>query len=790
MISLIFITFNLFAICTFGQVQSGYFDFEWNEKLGSLVLEIEKSKIGERFLYASGLTSGIGSNDIGLDRGQLGSQNVVSFYRSGDKILLIADNLEFRAESDNIEEKKSVDEAFAKSVIWGFKIINEDDSKIKIKLNDFLLRDAHNVAQTLAKKDQGSYKVDKNLSGIYKEGLLNFPNNSEFEALITFKGVAKGNHIKSVTPMPNQVSVRQHHSFIKLPDDNFKPRVFSPECGFIKMSYYDYATPIEKQLEKKFIIKHRLEKRNPNAQKSEPIDPIIYYLDRGCPEPVKSALLDGAAWWNEAFEAAGFINAFRVEVMPDDMHPLDVRYNVIQWVHRSTRGWSYGGSIKDPRTGEILKGHVSLGSLRVRQDYLIAQGIVSSFNDNFEDPRLMELALARLRQLSAHEVGHTIGLTHNFASSYNDRASVMDYPHPLVQLTKDGNLDFSISYDVGIGEWDKRAIIYGYSSVPNNISEQEYLDELIEENHKNGLKFITDQDARPIGGLHPYAHLWDNGKDPVSELNRMGELRTFALNRMGTNSIPEGVPYSEIEKVLVPVYLMHRYQIEAVSKIIGGIDFSYQVKGSGENQPYQWVDEEKQKEALGAILNTMSVKALQLPESLVALIPPPAYGYSRDRESFKGYTGSLLDPLAIAEALANHSMQFLMDPQRLSRIYLNRNEDWNLHNYFEVIRNSIDRQLKINIQYGVMLEKVFFFQLIKLVNNSKTNKQVSASALGQLAEFKLKTNIEELSESDHIIYADHRLYLSNWLANYKNEGSSLTLPTIMQMPPGSPIGCH
>ncbi|MBT8232532.1 MAG: hypothetical protein HKO66_01910, partial [Saprospiraceae bacterium] len=282
----------------------------------------------------------------------------------------------------------------------------------------------------------------------------------------------------------------------------------------------------------------------------------------------------------------------------------------------------------------------------------------------------------------------------------------------------------------------------------------------------------------------------DNGKDPVGELKRLGELRTFALNRMGTNSIPVGVPYSEIEKVLVPVYLMHRYQIEAVSKIIGGIDFSYQVKGSGENQPYQWVDEEKQKEALGAILNTMSVKALQLPESLVALIPPPAYGYSRDRESFKGYTGSLLDPLAIAEALANHSMQFLMDPQRLSRIYLNRNEDWNLHNYFEVIRNSIDRQLKINIQYGVMLEKVFFFQLIKLVNNSKTNKQVSASALGQLAEFKLKTNIEELSESDRIIYADHRLYLSNWLANYKNEGSSLTLPTIMQMPPGSPIGCH
>ncbi|WP_231915281.1 zinc-dependent metalloprotease [Lewinella sp. 4G2] len=569
----------------------GYFTTYWSDAEGKVYVEIDR--FDEDFLYVNSLAAGLGSNDIGLDRNQLGDNRVVRFQRVGPKVLLVQRNLDYRAVSDNEDEVASVRDAFAQSVLFGFKAVAMTGGRALIDLTPMLLSDAHGVIQNLKRGKQGSFKVDASRSAVYRDRTKNFPKNSEFEATLTFTGEATGRQVRSVAATPNSFSLRMHHSFVELPDDNYRPRKFDPRSGYFQMSYADYATPIDQPLRKRFITRHRLEKKNPAAATSEAVEPIVYYLDRGAPEPVKSALLEGARWWNEAFEAAGYKNAFRVEVLPEGADPLDVRYNVINWVHRSTRGWSYGSSVIDPRTGEIIKGHVLLGSLRVRQDFLLAQGLVPAYAEGeTPDPRLQEMALARLRQLSAHEVGHTIGLAHNFAASVNGRSSVMDYPHPYVTL-KDGEVDFSKAYGVGIGSWDKRTIQYGYQEFAGAKAEREGLATLLEENERMGLLYLSDADARPVGSSQPNAHLWDNGVDATQELVRLLELREHALAKLGVDNLAPGQPVSELEKVLTPVYLMHRYQVEAVAKKIAGYHYQYETVGGYESSGIKPVNDDE-----------------------------------------------------------------------------------------------------------------------------------------------------------------------------------------------------
>lgn len=387
--------------------------------------------------------------------------------------------------------------------------------------------------------------------------------------------------IRSVTPSPNSVSVHQHHSFVQLPEVAFEQRKFDPRSGAIPFSYNDYSTPVNEATRKVFTLRHRLEKKDPNAAMSEAVEPIVYYLDNGTPEPVRSALLEGGKWWNQAFEAAGYKDAFQLKILPDDADPMDVRYNVIQWVHRSTRGWSYGASVVDPRSGEILKGHVSLGSLRIRQDFMIAQALTNQpyANGDDQDSPMLEMALARIRQLSAHEIGHTLGFTHNFAASIKDRASVMDYPHPTLAI-EDGQISYQNAYAVGIGDWDKVTVKYAYSDFPDGTDETTALNQILEESYQAGHRFIADRDARPIGGAHPYAHLWDNGKTAVEEFNHLLAVRQIAMNNFSKDQLKAGEPLSVLRDRLVPLYFLHRYQLEGVVKLIGGQDYDYGVKGA------------------------------------------------------------------------------------------------------------------------------------------------------------------------------------------------------------------
>ncbi len=441
------------------ELKKGFINYYWDDEKGKLYLDIKK--LDTEFLYVNYLSAGVGSNDIGLDRGQIGGTRIIKFVKKGPKILMVQPNYKFRAVSYNEEEKKSVSDAFASSTIWGFMAVARSEERFLIDATNFVIRDSHRISSRLVSRKQGSFKIDSSSSSFDNSFSKNFPLNTELEAFITFRGEAKGDWLLSVSPNNESFSVRTRHSFVSLPDDGYVPRKFDPRAGYNAMTFYDYASPIEDDLYVKYIRRHRLIKKNPNQEVSEAVEPIVYYLDRGVPEPVKSALLEGGSWWNEAFEAAGFKNAFQIKVLPEGADMLDVRYNVIQWVHRSTRGWSYGASVVDPRTGEIIKGHVSLGSLRVRQDYLIAEGLLRPYGKTQSEDLMKDMAIKRLRQLSAHEIGHTLGLSHNFVSSARNRKSVMDYPHPLIKFS-DNKIDLSEAYDDGIGDWDKLAINWGY----------------------------------------------------------------------------------------------------------------------------------------------------------------------------------------------------------------------------------------------------------------------------------------------------------------------------------------
>lgn len=762
-------------------VSEGYFDYWLDEDNDKLWLKVEK--LNDEFLYVNYLAAGVGSNDIGLDRSQQGGQRVVYFEKRGRRLMLIQPNLSYIAKSDNELEKKSVREAFASSVLFGFNIEAEEDGAYLIDLTPFLMRDAHDVIGRLRNTGEGNYSLDKSRSSLYKEGIFNFPKNTEFETMLTFTGNNPGRQVRSVVPDPNAITVRQHHSFVELPDEQYRPREYDPRAGFYNVSYADYATPIGEPMVKRFIVRHRLEKKNPAAKISEPVEPIIYYLDNGTPEPVRSALLDGARWWNQAFEAIGYKDAFQVKILPDDAHPLDIRYNVINWVHRSTRGWSYGGSVVDPRTGEILKGNVLLGSLRVRQDYMIAQGLLAPFEEgNEEDPRMLEMALARIRQLSAHEVGHTLGIFHNFAASVNGRASVMDYPHPKVDI-RNGELDLSDAYDVGIGEWDKVTIAYGYQDFPEGTNEKEALNAILEKAADRGLKYISDNDARPQGGAHPYAHLWDYGSDPLTQLEHIMEVRKIALNNFGEANIPVGTPMTYLEDVLVPIYLFHRYQLEATVKLIGGFNYSYKLRGDNQDNP-EVVDYASQVRALEEMLDTVEPEVLAIPENLLNLIPPRPAGIPESRELFSGNTGPSLDALGIAETAAHVTTGLIFHPNRANRLveYGARGKGPSLS---EVIDRVVSRTLSTPPEEGYYgsIQKVVnhavVMNLIRLHASSNVNPLTKAVVINKLDEIMgvLEQHPDEMS-----------VYLFEQIARYLNDPEEYGIPSVVSPPPGSPIG--
>ena len=765
----------------------GFFDFSYDEADGRILLQVNRAtQIEKAFLYINGLSAGIGSNDIGLDRGQLGNERVVHFTKMGNKLMLVQPNLNYRSTSNNALEQASIEQAFAKSVLFGFPIQATSPSHYTIDLTPFLMQDAHGVSQRLKSTKQGSYSIDKSRSAIALARTKNFPQNSEFDVLLTFKGNPQGGLIRSVTPSANSVSVHQHHSFVQLPEVAFKQRKFDPRSGAIPFSYNDYSTPVNEATRKVFTLRHRLEKKDPNAAVSEAVDPIVYYLDNGTPEPVRSALLEGGKWWNQAFEAAGYKDAFQLKILPDDADPMDVRYNVIQWVHRSTRGWSYGASVVDPRSGEILKGHVSLGSLRIRQDFMIAQALTNqpyAKGDDLDNP-MLEMALARIRQLSAHEIGHTLGFTHNFAASVKDRASVMDYPHPTLAI-EEGQISYQNAYAVGIGDWDKVTVKYAYSDFPDGTNETEALNQILEESFQAGHRFIADRDARPIGGAHPYAHLWDNGKSPVEEFNHLLAVRQIALNNFSEDQLKTGEPISVLRDRLVPLYFLHRYQLEGVVKLIGGQEYDYGVKGAS-SLGVKAVAPMVQREALSTLLSSLDQGTLGIPPHIRKMMPPHAFGYGASRESFATQTGLTFDALGAAHTLSDAVIGMILNEQRAARLIQQKVFDEKQLGFKETLSLLVDQSFKQREfdTEAKAIQKVVQGNLLQHMMRLGQATNVPNAVRAEVHEslFELST---WLKNQPAYPYAH---FYRNSIENYFEHPTEIQPLTSPKIPDGSPIG--
>jgi hypothetical protein len=785
----------------------GFFPLYWDSAGGQLFMEIPR--LNSEVLHVMGLGAGLGSNDIGLDRGGLMGSRIVMFERTGPRVMMVQPNYDFRSSSTNPAEVRAVRDAFARSILWGFQVAAESDGgrRVLVDLTDFLIRDANNIAQRMT---PGSYRLDNTRSSIYMPMTMNFPKNTEMEAELTFisqPGAAGGGGrggggaffegVGSVAATGEAASIRVHTSFVELPDTNYTPRAYDPRSGFFGETWRDYSAPLEQPQLQRFIARHRLQKVNPRAPVSEAVKPIVYYLDPGTPEPVRSALLDGARWWNQAFEAAGYRNAFRVELLPEGVSSMDIRYNVINWVHRSTRGWSSGASVTDPRTGEILKAVVTLGSLRVRQDWMIAEGLLQPYrNGDEQTPEIRAWALQRMRQLSAHEVGHTLGLGHNYYDSDAGRISVMDYPHPLVTLRADGTLDHSQVYDDGIGEWDKVAVAYGYQDFPDGTNEAQALQRILDQAWTRDIKYMTNQDI----GAHARVNQWSNGTDAGAELTRMLAVRRAALSRFGENAIKRGMAMAQIEEVLVPLYLHHRYQVEAASNVVGGMHYIYAMRGDG-REPVRMASAAEQRNALNALIAAISPATLALPPELLKKIPPRPSGFGRTRELFPRYTGLMFDAVSPAVTAADHVIGTLMTADRAARLVEQKALDPTLPGLDDVIdalfAGSFGATARTPYEAEVKraVERVVIDELMDLAGSAPMS-QVRAIAtlklqrrgmeLGRAAVAALSNGAGNGNEADvaqaNLLSAD----ITRFLTRPANPvATRFPAPTA---PPGAPIG--
>jgi hypothetical protein len=672
-------------------LENGLLPVHVDRKGGRILLSLpapDREGVAGRFIYVSALETGLGSAPIGLDRALSGGSKILVFRRLGKKVVAEIENSRFRASTGTPAEQAGVRESFAYSTLWMGDIASETpDGRLLVDVSSFLTRDEMGIAQAM-KERGGDFRLASDLSVADPNSVRVFPRNIEMEGRLTFISAAPTQEVSNIAPSTGNVSFVVRHSLIALPEPGYQPRRFDPRAGSFGTQVVDFSQPLGKPIVYQLANRFRLEKLDPAAPRSRVKKPITFYIDRAAPEPIRTALFEGVAWWRDAFDAAGYIDAFKVEMLPEGVDPLDIRYNVVNWVNRATRGWSYGQAIDDPRTGEIIKGQVLLGSLRVRQDMLIFEGLVGADKVGTGGPNdPAQAALARIRQLGAHEVGHALGFAHNFGASQQGRYSVMDYPAPRVNLVN-GEPDLSDAYGVGIGRWDKFAVDWLYGA-----DTEEEARATMEAGLREGLRYVAEADARPASAAHPYGGLWDDAADPVGELRRMMDVRRAAVSRFGPRALGAGEPVANLRRKFVPIWLLHRYQVESAVKMIGGVEFGYALRGDA-SEAARPVTAAQQRQALDALLSTLSPEALTVPAQL---LPHLSLGWSGDPdrqetiEVFRTAGSSVFDPLAASEVAAAVTLNALLVPDRLNRLEVQHGADQGVPSPAQIFDRLIDR---------------------------------------------------------------------------------------------------
>lgn len=641
----------------------GFIPVYLDRKSDKVYLEIPRDSL--RALYFLSLATGLGSNPIGLDRGSEQGEYVARFDRDGGRVLLVLENWKYRSSAtDNPSHVRTVAEAFPASTVAALPIVGEERGHYLVDATDFIYRDWVNVAGTLASADEGSYTVARDRSSIYRPYTNAFPKNTEIDVSLTYALASgrPGRTIAALSPDGRAFTLRQHMSFLELPDGAYTPREMDPRVGYFGITFKDYAQPIQGSLEQRWIARHRLERVDANDPRSPIKNPIVYYVDRGIPEPIRTAVKQGVSWWTHAFDAAGLKGAFVVEDLPEGADPMDARYNIVQWENRNERGWSIGGAESDPRTGEIIKGMARLDSHRERTDYNLYAGLMGAAQSSADTA----FVLARARQKAAHEVGHTLGLAHNYIASTYERGSVMDYPPPRVRLSSAGDIDISEAYAAGPGPYDVWAIHWGYGIFPRG-AERDSLAAIITDGLRKKYLFLSDADARPEYASDPRTNLWDDAATPSEFLTREMRVRGVAISRFGERNIRPGEPVALLQERFVPVYFMHRFALNSLSKTIGGMEYSNATRGDG-LQATRPVPAVQQRAALHQLITAMQPSELAIPDTVLTLMAPRPFGYESSIELFRSRTRPAFDELGAARTLAQMVVDGVLQRDRAGRL--------------------------------------------------------------------------------------------------------------------------
>lgn len=766
--------------------RDGFVPIYLDEKAGKIYLEIPRDSM--RLLFFTGEATGLGSNAIGLDRGGGGSDNVARFERTGDRVLVLFENLQYRSTQGSAAQQQGIAESFPPSTVGALPLVAEEGGKLLVDATDFFLRDWLEVGTRLQGSQEGTYALARDRSNVYRPYTRGFPDNTEVDVSQTFVATGRpGGTVNAVTADGRAFTLRVHFSLVRLPDDNYRPRAVDPRIGFFGSPFKDFSQAVQGRLEQRWISRFRLERTNPRDAASPIKNPIVYYVDRGIPEPARSATVEGARFWEQAFDRAGLRGGFQVRDLPDGADPMDVRYNMVLWINRNERGWSFGGSVGDPRTGENLKGIAHMDSHRYRTAY----NIYAALSGAEPSPMDTHFVLGRVRQVTAHEIGHTIGMAHNYIASTYERGSVMDYPAPRIRLDSRGEVDVSQAYALGAGDYDVWAIRWAYGIYPP-ASELDSLRAVAAEGIRQGFLFLTDQDGRPEGGSDPRVSIWDDAGSGVEFLKHQTDVRRVAMKRFGLRNIRDGEPVALLHERFVPLYLFHRWALIAAAKAIGGVEYHNAVRGDGQAATRP-VDAARQREALGMLVDAIGPAELAIPDTILTLLAPAPPSFGGGIELFQSRTRPIFDELGAARTLAQMVVDLVLNRDRAGRLVALATRGLNPLSLDE----TIDRLASATLQKTEpsdrktaalirVTQRALVDRLILLAADKEAAPDVRA-----IADYKLRTYQTLARQRTVLGSVVHRAHWTAMAADIGHWFTEHTVPAstaALRPPPGDPFG--